>query len=191
MKRFASVIGLSVVLLMAASLVQGSDVTPGLDLKKGCVVFGRLDGHMVRMELTEAMQMTDLWLPKSAAMKDFVIINPASGIEHALELTQEGYFCAALVPGSYELRTPDNQGNWIIIDSFEVPRGRLVNLGTYRVEMKSTPFLNDWAWHPCTIGPYKRSVRFNHMQDEAFYSCCEEWFASIIYGQLAGLPLRN
>ncbi|MCJ7499600.1 hypothetical protein MUP29_05045, partial [bacterium] len=140
-----------------------------------------------------SQRMTRIWFPESLEMRGFTIINPFSGIEHQLELTKEGYFCINLDPGSYELRTLDSSGNLIVIDSFEVPHGRMVNLGTYRVEMKSASDLNDWVWHPCTIGPFQRTVRFNHMGDEGSYDGCEEWFASCYeaaYGKFASLPLR-
>ena len=193
MYRLASVIALAVLLLSPVSLLQGKDVAPALKLEKDCVVFGRMDGHVIRMESGKSTRMTRIWFPESLEMRGFTIVNPFSGMKHKLELTQEGYFCINLDPGSYELRNQDSSGKWFVIDSFEVPYGRMVNLGTYRVEMKPTSHLNDWVWHPCTIGPFQRTVRFNHMGDAGSYDCCEEWFASChedVYGHFASLPLR-
>ena len=193
MYRLASVITLAALLLLSVSLLQGKDVTPALKLDKDCIVFGRMDGHVISMESEESKRMTRIWFPDSLEMRGFAIVNPFSGMKHKLELTKEGYFCINIVPGSYEIRNQDSSGRWFVIDSFEVPHGRMVNLGTYRVEMKSTNHLNDWAWHPCTIGPFQRTVRFNHLGDTGSYNCCEEWFASCheaVYGHFASLPLR-
>jgi len=194
MYRLASMILLAIVLLLSVSLVQGNDITPALKLDKDCVVFGRMDGHTMKMEFRDSGQFINPWFPESLEMRGFTIVNPFSGMKYKLKLTSEGYFCIDLDPGSYELRIVGSDGNWILIDSFEVPQGRMVNLGTYRVEMKSASDLNNWVWHPCAIGPFKRTVRFNHMGDTGSYGCCEEWFASChesAYGHFASLPLRH
>ncbi|MDF1526922.1 MAG: hypothetical protein RRA15_07575 [bacterium] len=193
MYRLASIIVLAVLLVLSVGLVQGKDAAPALKLEKDCVVFGRMDGHIIKMETGTSQRMTRIWFPDSLEMRGFTIVNLFSGMERKLELTKKGYFCINLDPGSYELRTLGSSGNLIVIDSFEVPHGRMVNLGTYRVEMKSASDLNDWVWHPCTIGPFTRTVRFNHMGDVGSYDGCEEWFASCneaVYEKFASLPLR-
>jgi hypothetical protein len=194
MYRLASVITLALVLLLSVSLLQGKEVTPALKMEKDCVVFGRIDGHTVEMEFEGSDLISNPWFPERMEMKGFAIVNPYSGMKYQLVLSDEGYFCLNLDPGSYELGTRDVNGSWIIIGSFEVPYGRMVNLGTYRVEMKSSTHPADWVWHNCSIGPFTRTVRFNHLGDTGSYNRCEEWFASCheaVYGHFASLPLRD
>lgn len=194
MKRLAWAVVLALVVPVSASLAAAGEVVPKMYLEKDCVVFGRLDGHRIKMLYPVMEEIPDLWSSEILELKGFMIFNLYSGKKQKLEVTEDGYFCLNIDPGTYELGTTDSSGRWIAIDSFRVPHGRMVNLGTYRVEMKSGALLQDWAWHPCTIGPVKRSVRFNHLGDTVSYNDCEEWFADChdaVYAHFASLPLRH
>jgi len=186
MKRF---LVLSALLLMSATLWAGLseavDPSP-LVLTKECVLFGRVQGSHLTMYPAYFVGEPVYELPAMTQIKGFEVLNTVTGEWHPLTLSEDGYFCANISPGRYELRGRDCKGQPYVIHSFNIPRGMAVNLGSFRVntcnpELISREgwqvYVRETGWRKYAEGDSSIGVRLEHVTSENVYENCEDWFA--------------
>jgi len=187
MKRFTMLlVAIFVPVLLASVFVVYADEPAPLILEKECVIIGRILGTDVMLYPKEQRYKTDRPIPVMVKIKGFEILNTTDGEWVPLELTSEGYFCANVRMGKYELRGRDSEGRPFLIYRFNVPMNMAVNLGTFWVETTNPKLVAQDLWHN-----YERTsawreyaeegghiaMRFEHVTDKEAYDECEEWFA--------------
>jgi hypothetical protein len=182
--------------------VAADDPAP-LQLEKECVLIGRIVGRHVMLYPTDTMADPGMYYPPMIELKGFDILNDQTGEWHPLNLSEDGYFCANVGMGRYDLRGRDADGRPYLIHSFSVPRGMAVNLGTFWIETRDPNVLAREGWFS-----YVRSRGFRMVQEGSnaiaikleqittneAYTDCENWFASChdkAYEQFADVMARR
>ncbi|TNF46064.1 hypothetical protein EP232_04935, partial [bacterium] len=171
--RRLSLAALAVVLVATGASVAMADEVSDLYLGKNCVIFGRLLDHKIVLGGAEVPSDVDAWFPRSMELNEFEIVNTSTGEKHAVVVSEDGHFCLKLDSGSYLFQKKDSTGSVYVFDRVVIPFGKMVNVGTYRVETKSHPVFDRWDWSNYSRGPYSSSVRLVHLSDEVSYGSCE------------------
>jgi hypothetical protein len=183
-------VAVSLALMMGLALAN--DIK-ALELEKECVLFGQIAGRNVMLYPTsESYSGFDFLpvaaLPRMAELKGFEILNRSTGDWYPLDISDEGYFCANVSMGKYDLRGRDRHDQPHIIHTFNLPRGMAINLGTFWVETQDPAVVSreGWAshlrgqgWVAYEEGSYAVAVNFEHnIEDDTSYAECEDWFSS-------------
>jgi hypothetical protein len=181
----------AVSLALMMSLALADDAIKALELEKECVLFGRIADRNVMLYPTSGSYsgfdfLPVATLPMMAELKGFEILNSSTGDWYPLDISDEGYFCANVNMGKYDLRGRDRHGQPYIIHSFAIPRGMAINLGTFWVETQDPAVVSreGWAsqlrgqgWAAYEEGAYAVAVNFEHVIDDDTYAECEDWFS--------------
>lgn len=157
--------------------VRAVEVEPELVLWEDCVVFGRIEGHRVVPANVRFTSDADMWHPPLIELGGFEIYSPHTGQTYTVELDEEGYFCLRADSGYYVLQRGDPAGSKHVFDAFIVPLGKVVNLGTYRVQTKSPKITDERDWQFWSEGDNLTSGRLVHVTADSCYDECEEWFS--------------
>jgi len=192
MRRFSLAVLVMVLVAMWASAAIADEVSD-LYLGKNCVIFGRMFDHKIVLGASDSSSDADMWFPRSMELDKFEFVNTSTGEKHTVVVSEDGHFCLKLESGSYLFQIKDSMGSIYVFDRVIVPFGKMVNLGTYRVETKSQPVSDRWDWSNFSRGPYSTSVRLVHLSDERSYGSCEEWFSQCheaIYDRYARAIVR-
>lgn len=187
MKRFLLLqllIFLSISLVMSLQVLGDEPAT--LELDKECVIVGRIQGTDVMLYPQVQVPQGIRHAPQMARIKGFEILNLTSGEWEPITLTEEGYFCANVRMGKYELRGRDCEDRPYLIHRFNVPLHMAVNLGTFWVEASDpvSTIQDPWhnyertsAWREYREGAGHVAFRLVHATDKKAYENCENWFA--------------
>lgn len=187
MKRFMVflvLMALSVPLSMNLA-VAGDEPAP-LKLVKECVLFGRILGHRVLLYQEQQVAEPVYDLPEMTQIGGFEILNEETGEWHPLSLSEEGYFCANVGMGIYDLRGRDFKGQPYVIHTFNIPKGMAVNLGNFWVETCDpmviskegwTPYFQSRGWHEYGEAAGAVELRVKQVSTDEAYDDCEKWFA--------------
>jgi hypothetical protein len=181
----------AVSLALMMSLALADDAIKALELEKECVLFGRIADRNVMLYSTSGSYsgfdfLPVATLPRMAELKGFEILNSSTGDWYPLDISDEGYFCANVNMGKYDLRGRDRHDQPYIIHSFAIPRGMAINLGTFWVETHDPAVVSreGWAshlrgqgWAAYEEGAYAVAVNFEHVIDDDTYAECEDWFS--------------
>jgi hypothetical protein len=181
----------AVSLALMMSLALADDAIKALELEKECVLFGRIADRNVMLYPTSGSYsgfdfLPVATLPRMAELKGFEILNSSTGDWYPLDISDEGYFCANVNMGKYDLRGRDRHDQPYIIHSFAIPRGMAINLGTFWVETHDPAVVSreGWAshlrgqgWAAYEEGAYAVAVNFGHVIDDDTYAECEDWFS--------------
>ena len=170
-----------------------------LTLEKECVLFGRiLNSHVL---LYSGAQIAEpvYELPAMTRVKGFEVLNTVTGEWHPLQLSEDGYFCANVGRGKYQLRGRDSDGRPFVIHSFTIPKGMAANLGNFWLETCDPAVITRENWHSqfrqAGWQKYREGngvigLRFEHVTTFRAYEDCEKWFADCheeVYGHFAGV----
>ena len=209
MKRFMVLLALIAISVpVSMNLTTAGDEPPPLTLEKECVLFGRIQGsHQLLYEgekPAEPVYDPGTGMPMMTQIKGFEVLNKTTGEWHPLTLSEEGYFCANIGMGKYDLRGRDCEGMPYVIHSFNVPRGMAVNLGAFMVETcdpKVAVYPDAWSrpvmaadWHEYREGTGAIALYLEHITSEEAYEACEDWFAQChgeAYDHFAGVIARR
>ncbi len=170
---------------MGFSEAQADDPAE-LQLDKPCVVVGRILGTDVRLYPAEPASETGERLPDMCRIKGFEILNLTTGQWQPLTLSKEGYFCANIAMGQYDLRGRDCQGRPYLIHHFNVPLNMAVNLGTFQLETcdpnvaareRWHNYFRTAGWKVYREGEGQIAVRLKHDIRPKAYDDCRKWFA--------------
>jgi hypothetical protein len=204
MKRSLFLLVLVVVLLpMPLSQALAGDEPAPLTLEKECVLFGRiLNSHVLLYPGKKALEPGGE-LPKMTQVGGLEVLNTVTGEWHPLSLSEDGYFCANLGMGKYELRGRNCNGMPYVIHSFTIPKGMAANLGDFWVETCDLDVIERENWHShfreggwqeYRQASGKIGMRFEHITTEKAYEDCRIWFARCheeAYSQFAQLVARR
>jgi len=205
-----SMVFLALITIMVPVLVNltaaGNEPVP-LTLDKECVFFGRILGSHTMMyskgSITEPVYEPGSELPTMVQIQGFEVLNTATGEWHPLTLSEEGYFCANVGKGRYDLRGRGRYGRPYTIHSFNVPGGMAVNLGSFWVEACDPTvvsregwysYMNEAGWQEYRRGSGSISMRLEHITSDEAYEDCESWFAQCheeAYDQFAAVIARR
>jgi len=187
MRRFIVLLALIAVLVpILVNLSVAADEPVPLKPEKECVFIGRIQGSRVVLYPVEMVPEPVLELPVMANIKGFDVINTGTGEWQPLTLSEEGYFCANVGQGKYNLRGRDSDGKPYIIHSFNLPRGMAANLGTFWVETRNPKIVTreGWsshvkpsAWRIYKEGSSSIALRLEHIATDEAYNDCDSWFA--------------
>ena len=191
MKRFVVLLTLvAITVPVSMNLMAAGDEPAPLVVKKECVVFGRILGsHLMmysREPIAEPVYDPGSELPTMTQIQGFDILNTATGEWHPLTLSGDGYFCANIGMGLYEMRVRASDGKPYLIHSFNIPRGMAINLGSFWVEARNPDVVSrgslrsdqkEAGWHEYREGTSSISLRFEHITSTEIYEECENWFA--------------
>jgi hypothetical protein len=182
-------VAVSLTLMMGLALAN--DIK-ALELEKECVLFGRIANRNVMLYPASGSYsgidfLPVAALPRMAELKGFEVLNNSTGDWYPLDTSDEGYFCANLSMGKYDLRGRDRHNQPYVIHSFAIPRGMAVNLGTFWVETHDPAVVSreGWAshlrgqgWVAYEEGLQAVAVNFEHtIDDDKAYAECEDWFS--------------
>lgn len=208
MKRITVLLLLCMLVLPASrnTLWAAQEATPQT-LKKECVLFGRILGsHLMlypSVAVSEPVYDPGPELPAMVQIKSFEVLNTVTGEWQPLILSPQGYFCTDLGKGMYDLRGRTSDGRPYLIQSFSVPAGMAVNLGTFWVEACDPrvisregwhSYMNEAGWREYRMGSHTISLRLEHVTTDGAYQDCEEWFASCheeVYERFAAVIARR
>ena len=181
-------VAVSLALMMGLALAN--DIK-ALELEKECVLFGRIANRNVMLySATGGYSEFDFLpvatLPRMIELKGFELLSSSTAEWHPLDISDEGYFCANVGMGRYELRGRDRHDQPYIIHTLNVPKGMAINLGTFWVETHDPVVVSreGWAshlrgqgWVAYEEGSYAVAVNFEHVIDDDTYAECEDWFS--------------
>ena len=191
MGRFAVIsLAIAATLLLTFGLTAADNGIKAMDLEKECILFGRIANRNVLLYPTmETVGGYDFLpvpaMPRMAELKGFEVLNTRTGDWIPLDISDDGYFCANVDMGRYDLRGRDRFNQPYVIHSFAIPRGMAVNLGTFWVETHDPALISreGWAshlrgtgWAAYEEGAFAVAVNFEHIVDDGTYAQCEEWF---------------
>lgn len=177
--------------------VSGDDPET-LTLEKPCVIVGRILGADVTL-----FPVLENHPPEMGRIKGFELLNLTSGEWLPLTLSREGYFCANVRMGEYDLRGRDFEGLPYLIHRFNVPLNMAVNLGTFMVQTGHPDLVPVEIWHDYSMTGnwrvYREGVghvafRLKHETGQVAYEDCENWFAGCykdIYGHFEKVMARR
>ena len=174
------------VILMSGTAIATDEQAPFV-LEKECVIIGRILGSNVMLYPIGQPYETDRPIPAMVKIKGFEILNTASKDWIPLSIAENGYFCANVRMGEYELRGRDSKGRPYLIHRFNVPLNMAVNLGTFWIETSNPDLVaeDQWynyekttSWREYAEGDGHIALRIGHVTDQAAYDECEKWFAS-------------
>jgi hypothetical protein len=189
--------------LLVVGLPVSADEPTALSLEKECVVVGRIQGTDVMLYQKEQAPGIDQPLRDKARIKGFEILNVTSGEWQPLSLSKEGYFCANIKMGQYDLRGRDCEGRPYLIHHFNVPLNMAVNLGTFRVETcdpglvareRWHDYFRNSGWRVYREGSGHVVVHLKHDTSREAYEDCENWFAGCheeVYEQFENVMARR
>lgn len=172
--------------LLAAVRPVSADEPEALKLEKECVVMARIQGADVELFPIGQKPGTDQPLKDMVRVRGFELLNRDSGDWQPLSLSEEGYFCANVRMGRYDLRGRDCEGRPYLIYRFNVPLNMAVNLGTFLVEtchpdLVTVEFWHDYfrtaSWREYREGEGRIALRLKHDASKEAYEDCENWFA--------------
>jgi len=185
-KMVLTVVFVSVLMAIVLPLSAGDE--PGtLSLDKACIVMGRIQGADVKLFPAGQTPDADQPFKEAIRLKGFELLNLDSGDWQPLSLSKEGYFCANVRMGEYDLRGRDCKGRPYLIYRFNVPLNMAVNLGTFFVETCNPDLVSGEPWHDyfrtANWREYREgeghvALRLNHVTSQKAYEDCESWFAS-------------
>jgi hypothetical protein len=193
MRRFtllATIVAVSLSLLVSLSIA--GDEIAALNLEKECVLFGRIANRNIMLYPASGSYSDSDFLPVAALptmteLKGFEFLNNSNGELYPLDISDEGYFCANVGMGKYDLRGRDRNNEPYVIHKFSIPRGYAINLGTFWIDTHNPTVVSreGWAshlkagaggWLTYEEGSSAVALRFEHVADDDSYDECEEWF---------------
>ncbi|UCG39462.1 MAG: hypothetical protein JSV00_04360 [bacterium] len=188
MRGFTLLLALVFLIVPAAAVLAEAPIyePPVLEFEKECVIVGRLLGTDVMLYPVGRALPVEEQLPAMARIRGFEILNVTTGESQQLYLSQEGYFCANVGMGQYDLRGRDWEGRPYLVHRFDVPLHSAVNLGTFWVETNDPGLvaLGPWynyermeTWRMYREGAGRIAVRVRHDTSAGTYKECEDWFA--------------
>ena len=173
--------------MVAVALSVSGDEPAALQLEKECVVMGRIQGADVNLFPAGQTPGTGQVFKQKVRVRGFELLNLDSGDWQPLSLSKEGYFCANVRMGKYDLRGRDCEGRPYLIYRFNVPLNMAVNLGTFAVEACNPDLVSGESWHDYSRtanwreyreGDGHVALRVVHDESMSAYEDCESWFAS-------------
>jgi hypothetical protein len=174
-------------ILLVSGAAMAIDQSAPLVLEKECVIIGRILGTDVMLYPIGQSNETNRPIPAMVKIKGFEIFNTTSKDWIPLSVGEDGYFCANVRMGEYELRGRDSKGRPYLVHSFNVPLNMAVNLGTFWIETTNPKLVSEdqWynyekttSWREYTQGDGHIALRIEHVTDQAAYDECEKWFAN-------------
>jgi hypothetical protein len=177
-------------ILVSVPLVMGlsfaGDEPAALEFEKECVIVGRIQGTDVMLYPRKQTSETDQQLTSMTRIEGFEILNLTSGEWQPLSLSKEGYFCANIRMGQYDLRGRDSEGRPYLVHRFNVPMHMAVNLGTFWIETDDPGLVAQDLWYnynrTTDWREYQKGtghiyVRLEHDTSREVYEDCESWFS--------------
>jgi len=163
MRTFAVGILLSLVFML--SFGNAEALPRKVDVEKDSIVIGQFEGHIVTKKYKYGYEESPEWI-----LKGFELKNVDTGKVKKLKLDRKGHFAVVVPEGSYVLQRnkKDRKNIPYIITKFKVAPGKLINIGTYRID--KDPIKDTFS---------KRIVRFRiyHKSDAESARIPMEWFA--------------
>jgi hypothetical protein len=202
MKRFMVLLALVVFSVpVSMSLAVAGDGPATMTLVKECVLFGRILGNDVMLYPYKQVSEPVYNLPAMTPIQQLEVLNTITGEWHQLTLSEDGYFCANVGMGRYELRGRDHARQPYVIHSFTIPRGMAVNLGEFWIEARDSSVVarEGWFSHVKRAGwqEYRESSGsialrppVEHIVSDEAYEDCENWFAEChedVYDQFSSV----
>jgi len=187
MKRFMAVLTIVLLSSVLTVVLPASGGEPEtLTLGKPCVIVGRVLGADIGLFPVGEASGAGEKSPEMTRLRGFELLNLTSGDWIPLSLSSEGYFCANVRMGEYDLRGRDSKGLPYLIHRFNVPLNMAVNLGTFRVETSRPDLVTvelwpDYSrtanWREYREGAGHVAFRLKHETGQVAYEDCEKWFA--------------
>ena len=187
MKRFTLLFVLILVpVFVVIPVAMAVEEPVPLVLEKECVIIGRILGTDVMLYQIGLNDEIDRPIPVMVQIKGFEILNITSKEWIPLSIAEDGYFCANVRMGEYELRGRDSKGRPYLVHRFNVPLNMAVNLGTFWIETSNPKLVpkEKWydyektsSWRLYAQGDGHIALRVEHVTDRAAYDECEKWFA--------------
>ena len=186
MKRFMVFLALIALSVPVSMNLAVGEEPAALSLEKECILFGRILGSHVLLYPARHISAPVYELPEMTQIQGFEVLNVATGEWHQISLSEDGYFCANVGMGRYDLRGRDADGEAYVIYSFTIPRGMGANLGEFWIEVRDPDIvaLEGWfsyikaeGWQEYKVDSGRIAMRVQHATSDQAYNECEDWFA--------------
>lgn len=184
---------LAVMLSVSGNLTTAGETTVPVFLEKECVLIGRITDHGSGL-LSQGVISEPVFEPREIRITGFDLLNIETGEWHPLSLSDGGFFCVNVSMGRYKLMARAKDFRPLMIRTVNVPRGMMVNIGTYRIE--ACDFQTEIAerWYSCLDDTYAGSVHFVHLTGDRSYENCDQWFSQCheeVYEMFADMSTRR